>query len=135
MVWGWVVCDRPTEPDFHRRASIRAGASFCGNQPRSFVMTLVKFSLIFCQSAVGNCTPHNCCPITRKRRTSMLVVDNETVAAVHQSFKTSGKAAAVAELRRRFWLLDNAVDDAIDRLLTWEPEGKVSNKTTAIKLM
>jgi len=56
----------------------------------------------------------------------MLVVDNETVAAVQQSFKTSGKAAAVAELRRRFWLLDNAVDDAIDRLLALVPESNMN---------
>ena len=54
----------------------------------------------------------------------MLLVDNETIAAVHHSFKTSGKAAAVAEWRRRFWLLDPAANEAVDRLLAWAPDGR-----------
>jgi len=53
----------------------------------------------------------------------MLLVDNETLAAVHHSFKTSGKAAAVAELRRRFWMFDTAANDAVERLLAWAPDG------------
>ena len=54
----------------------------------------------------------------------MLLVDNETLAAVHHSFKTNGKAAAVAELRRRFWMLDTAANDAVERLLAWAPDGR-----------
>ncbi len=53
----------------------------------------------------------------------MVLVDNETLAAVHLAFRTGGKAAAVTELRRRFWLLDTAAGDAADRVLAWPPEG------------
>ena len=52
----------------------------------------------------------------------MLLVDNETIQAVHHSFRTSGKAAAVAELRRRFWLLDGVADEAVERLLASAPD-------------
>jgi hypothetical protein len=51
----------------------------------------------------------------------MILVDNETIAAVHQGFQAHGKAAAAAELRRRFWLLDSAVDSTLERILTCSP--------------
>jgi len=56
----------------------------------------------------------------------MVLVDNETLTAVHLSFKTGGKPAALAELRRRFWLLDGAAAEAVDRLLALPPDGAAS---------
>ena len=51
-----------------------------------------------------------------------MLVDNETVQAVRESFITKGKAAAIAELRQRFWLLDNAVEDVLVRVLAYRHE-------------
>ncbi len=59
----------------------------------------------------------------------MLLVDNETIAAVHHRFTTSGKAEAIAELRRRFWLLDAAAADGVERLLAWAPDGLPGTRT------
>ena len=57
----------------------------------------------------------------------MLFADDETIAAAALSFWAGGTAAAVSELRRRFWLLQprllTAASEAVDRLLTWAPHG------------
>jgi hypothetical protein len=50
-----------------------------------------------------------------------MILDNETILAVHHGFRTQGKAAAAAELQRRFWLLDRDVENALERILTWSP--------------
>ena len=47
----------------------------------------------------------------------MVLVDNDTISAVHHRFQTEGRDGAMAELRRRFWLLDDAANDTIERLL------------------
>lgn len=52
----------------------------------------------------------------------MVLIDNETLAAVQSGFRSGGRAAALAELRRRFWLLDGAASDALDRLLALTPD-------------
>ena len=50
----------------------------------------------------------------------MVLMDDETVAAIQAAFDQGGVSSAVAELRRRFWMLnEESARDTVERVVLW----------------